>query len=51
VAGLCAGGSVLVAAIAPVAMQGVVAPSSTGIGVDCFVLYSQKAAPPVAVNG
>jgi gamma-glutamyltranspeptidase/glutathione hydrolase len=32
-------------------MQSVVEPQSTGIGGDCFVLYSKKGTPPVALNG
>src|SRR5712691_11477899 len=48
---LRAGGNAMDAAIAAVAMQSVVEPHSTGRGGDGFVLYSQKGAVPIALNG
>ncbi|MHB2169611.1 gamma-glutamyltransferase [Alsobacter sp. R-9] len=48
---LRAGGNAVDAALAAVALQGVIDPHMTGIGGDCFALVARPGHPVVAING
>jgi len=48
---LRAGGNAVDAALAAVAIQGVVDPHMTGVGGDCFALLAAAGQPTVALNG